>query len=561
MGTRQLSCKLGMSGVTAVAYDRRHRENDTMHPLLRCTAAVGWLLAAVPPGARADGPDATTTARLSVVAADLAGAGLVDFCVQRAPARADAVRAAWSDWRRRARVDDVRRHVDPGWLVRVQGSVAAGRPALHDRMAARGTPDAVCDGVVASFAEPGMDMARQYPLAYADGPARAPSPGPGATGATGATTAPLAAPAPQAPAAAGTVFTVAQLEMFYLQGTLDDRRRRLRQPIFVTGRVVQRGEHWFVEHDDATFTTRMAVSPGFGLAAHAGQVVVLSGTLDELPGSLAFLRNGRLVSDPSRLAPSTLVADSRLLRRNVPMDRVRAAPGDGVRAGDIAAVLFSGKGTMLLLDDGWLYNRPGAPPPSDLDVKASRSLEPNYWHRWKSAGGGKYLVRWADLHGQHTGDWKPISGMWTVRPWPGGKVPPVEYVYQNFTGNLGTGGVYAKSLWQFGADGRFTTSAYLQAGSGTMAANNGFVAAQTTLHGPQGGQTTGFANSGAGTVTNQRTGGDGSDRRGTWRIDGFTLELRYDNGRVARVLAFPWDEKAQHIWINDTAYMSKVPPR
>lgn len=41
---------------------------------------------------------------------------------------------------------------------------------------------------------------------------------------------------------------------------------------------------------------------------------------------------------------------------------------------------------MLLLDDGWLYDRPGAPPPSDLDVKASRDLEPQYWHRWKSAG-------------------------------------------------------------------------------------------------------------------------------------------------------------------------------
>jgi len=498
-----------------------------------CRACAAGVLA-VAGAAAAQTPDPVTTARLAVHAIDLANGHMVAFCDERAPTKAAAVRAAWQDWRRAEQVDAVRRQVDPAWLERMTANVAKSRAALFGKMAAHGTPDAVCDGVVASFAQPDMDLHARYPLAYEGGPGPAKAAG--------------AAPT-------GTLYTVAQLDMYYATGSLQERRARLGPTVYFKGRAVRRGDSWFVEHDDPTFGSRTPISPGFSLAAYEGQTIVMSGRFKELPVSVGFLQDGRVVADPSRLTPSNLPEDAVLRRRTVPVDQVRAKPGDGVAAGDIDAVRFDGKRVALLLDDGWLYNRPGALPPSDLDVKASRRLEPDFWHRWKSSG-DKILVRWADKRGRLADDWQPMTGTWAVRPWPGGRVAPVDYIAQNFAGSLATGGVYSKSLWRFGADGRFTTSAYVQAGSGSMAAQNGFVAGQTSHQGPQGGQSSGFANGNGAVVTNQRNGADGSGNRGSWKLEGYTLELRYDNGRVARVFAFPWDDKAKHVWIDGTSYIS-----
>lgn len=517
----------------------------TRHLRRACTAG----LLALAGTALAQNPDPAATARLAVHATDLANGYMVTFCDERAPVKAAAVRAAWQDWRRRQQVDEVRRQVDPAWLERMNANVAKSRAALVDKMAAHGTPDVVCEGVVASFAQPDMDLRAHYPLAYGGGPAPSAPAGvvrPAPTGA-GAVRPAVAAPT-------GTLYSVAQLDVYYATGSLQERRARLGPTVYVKGKAVRRRDSWFIEHDDPTFGSRTPISPGFSLAAYEGQTIVMSGRFKELPVSVGFLQDGRVVADPSRLTPSDLPEDAVLRRRAVPMDQVRAKPGDGVSAGDIDAVRFDGKGVVLLLDDGWLYNRPGALPPSDLDVKASRRLEPDCWHRWKSSG-DKILVRWADKRGRLADDWKPMTGSWVVKPWPGGRVDPVEYVAQNFAGSLATGGVYSKSLWRFGADGRFTTSAYVQAGSGSMAAQNGFVAGQTSHQGPQGGQSSGFANGNGAVVTNQRNGADGSGNRGTWKLDGYTLELRYDNGRVARVFAFPWDDQAKHIWIDGTSYM------
>ena len=294
------------------------------------------------------------------------------------------------------------------------------------------------------------------------------------------------------------------------------------------------------------------MSPGFSLAAYEGQQVVLTGTLKELPSSLAFLQNGRVVADSSGLTPSSLPNDHRLVRKAVPVDAVRAAPGAGVKPRDIEAVLFSLNGIALLLEDGWLYDRNGGPPPADLDVRRSRELEPQYWHRWKSAGGGKYLIRRADARGQLRDDWARLDDMIPVQPW-GGR-PGAAYTQSSFYGSLATGGTYAKRTWRFQPDGRFTTTAYTQSGSGSMAAMNGFVAGQTSTRDEKGGQSTGFATGGGGTVTHNRKDAEGSGNRGTYTLDGYTLELRHDSGEVRRVFAFPWGPKDENAWINDASF-------
>lgn len=332
---------------------------------------AGLVAALFATAAMASGPDATT-ARASVVATDLANQSTVVFCDERAPGQVAKVRAAWTEWRQRNDVEAVTRRTDPAWIEKVRQSVVSNESALHAKMAERGAPDVVCAALPAAWREAGMDMRARYPLAYAE--AASPS------------------TAPQGVSASGTVFTVAQLQRHYATGSLDERRSRLRAPLFVKGTAVKRGDRWFLVQDDGTWVARLSIAPGFSLAAHEGREIVLAGTLNELPSTVAFLQDGRVVADPSRLVAATGSDADWLVRKGVPLDRVRTKPGGGVGSGDIEAVLFSGKAAMLLLDDGWLYDRPGAPPPSDLDVKASRDLEPQYWHRWKSAAASTWYA-------------------------------------------------------------------------------------------------------------------------------------------------------------------------
>ena len=39
--------------------------------------------------------------------------------------------------------------------------------------------------------------------------------------------------------------------------------------------------------------------------------------------------------------------------------------------------------------------------------------------------------------------------------------------------------------------------------------------------------------------------------RGTCPVDRYALELHFDNGQVARVFSFPWDDRRTSAWIND----------
>lgn len=267
---------------------------------------AGLVAALFATAAMASGPDATT-ARASVVATDLANQSTVVFCDERAPGQVAKVRAAWTEWRQRNDVEAVTRRTDPAWIEKVRQSVVSNESALHAKMAERGAPDVVCAALPAAWREAGMDMRARYPLAYAE--AASPS------------------TAPQGVSASGTVFTVAQLQRHYATGSLDERRSRLRAPLFVKGTAVKRGDRWFLVQDDGTWVARLSIAPGFSLAAHEGREIVLAGTLNELPSTVAFLQDGRVVADPSRLVAATGSDADWLVRKGVPLDRVRTKPG------------------------------------------------------------------------------------------------------------------------------------------------------------------------------------------------------------------------------------------
>jgi hypothetical protein len=343
----------------------------------------------------------------------------------------------------------------------------------------------------------------------------------------------------------GTVYTPAQLPALARQWRDSGRPRRETGPFYLRGRLVARGEHVFLEPEDNAFRARTSVHPDVDLRARVGQRVVLEGHFDGPPDkSLIELRRTRLVLDTSGLTPSPL-SQNGLYRAEVALERVRAAPGRGIPPGELVAVLLETRsaGTNMeesvyyLLRDGSAYRR-GELPPADLDVARSRELEPQQWARWRKSLGGSYEIQRQDDFGKPDGPWQKLNAT-VAKPWASGTRPAGVYSVSRFHGSIALGGVYSKSFITLDADGRFTSSRYAQGGSGSMAAAAGFTGSATSHSDGTGTRSTAGGGN-AGVFAGSRSSrDDGAEHRGTYVLEGYTAELRYDSGRVERGLCFP----------------------
>jgi hypothetical protein len=345
--------------------------------------------------------------------------------------------------------------------------------------------------------------------------------------------------------------------------------------IAIKGRVVSRGENrFYLEHQEEGFRSKLSVSPGVSLKEYEGRDVIVAGRLDEWPSALVFLRDSRVIDGRGLKASSEPTAPG-MFRIQVEAERIRTAPGKGVSTGDVHGVLYHGRGATgsnglftfkedvtVLLRDGWAYSRIDVPP-SDLNLKASRELEPQRWGQWRRAGGG-FEIRWQDDHGRAKGDWRKAEGR-LVEPWPSGTRLAGVYTSAAFHGSIALGGMYVKNTHVFAKDGTYEDSRFSQAGSGSMAATNGF-SSQATSHSNKtgttsvAGTTASTDSSGAMTssgtpsmaVTSRSNRDDGSQHRGRYTIDGYTLEIRRDNGQVDRLLTFK--SLSEGIWIRDRTF-------
>lgn len=137
---------------------------------------------------------------------------------------------------------------------------------------------------------------------------------------------------------------------------------------------------------------------------------------------------------------------------------------------------------------------------------------------------------------------------------------------------MGLGGTYSKESFIFQANGHFETRGFTQSSAGSWAASNGFSSSATHSYNAQGSQTTvatqisdptvisgPSAGVPTGTITGNTQRKEGSGNRGSYRLEGFTLELRFDNGNTSRVLAFPWS--SSFIFIGQTSYHDETNSR
>ena len=227
------------------------------------------------------------------------------------------------------------------------------------------------------------------------------------------------------------------------------------------------------------------------------------------------------------------------------------APGQGVQAKDIEAVLFHGEaeyfGTditfvetqYLLLKDGWAYDNMQVPP-ADLDVAASRQHEPEHWRRWRKQGDNYQYEK--------DGQWQDYAGT-PVRPGKAGETLDGTYTYSTSSGTLYTGSHVSFSYLTFGKDGSFSRSRYSSSASSNYIDSSTFANSEGVVSGVY----DGFQDSGTVTVGSTGTGGKGEERPGHYKIDGYTIELTGPDGKTERKLFFFWaDDK--NISVGGTTY-------
>jgi hypothetical protein len=234
--------------------------------------------------------------------------------------------------------------------------------------------------------------------------------------------------------------------------------------------------------------------------------------------------------------------------------------GQGLKASEIEAVLREWRNeqsgmTMqvrtyyhLLLKDG--SYRKGLPPVAleDFDAAAARRAEGDTWGRWTRDGGQYHLVRTgsrhvnkvnADTARQPARRDEKLEGTWAV-----------ETAYSTVWSVA-----RSRRDIQFGRDGRFARSS---GGGivGSMGADADAVAGSVTHDDDSSSASIGSSTAGGG--SSRRRASTLPDRSGSYHLDGYTLELRYDSGRVER-LPFAATADRDNLYFNGEE-LSRVKP-
>jgi hypothetical protein len=209
-------------------------------------------------------------------------------------------------------------------------------------------------------------------------------------------------------------------------------------------------------------------------------------------------------------------------------------PGAGMKPSQVETVLMYWRNdqsgmTMqvhtwfyLLLKDGTF--RDGLPPAAfeDVDVAAARRGEPKLWGRWTRSG-NRYHLTWPDKSSLDLDNG-------AVRE-PARAGEKLQGVYRGFSA-YSTGFSVASSEWsvQFGADGRFLKSA----NSSVVGSAGGIGGVGGTVTSDDRGTTSTMGGSNFATSHSRPNARPVASRTGTYKLDGWTIELDYDNGVVER---------------------------
>lgn len=502
---------------------------------------------------------------VSAVSLDVMTEASVDACSDIGAASALQARTAWVAWRERQQLAALRMVMIS--MKQRDGSVIPPWSRLTEPMRARVLGDAAADRTCAALAQdlqgPAMDIGTQYPQARAVAQAL--------LQAKLAYRPTLPDTVPGTPR--GQVVLPSQIPALVKQHGRwtafgEDAARQRLGWVYVRGRVERHGsdgDRYRLVQEQGERRSPQMISLDASAEPWMGREVVLRGLFSSLDTSYANLAAAAVVTDASGLTPSPL-PQAPLERREVLPQRVQTAPGRGLTDRTLAAVVLHGEANNVngtrweedvryLLRDGSFYRRARLPP-DQLDVAASRRLEPQQWGRWRAAGNA-YEMQAQDDDGRPSGGWAAAAHQ-PVRPWPAGTRLDGRYTRSSFTGSSFFGGMSRTQGIRFTPDGRFERSFHGLSSTGTMQAITG-----TVIGGSSHGDGQGSSGVGGGTVA---TGGgavgavagsrkdDGASRRGRYELQGFAISLHYDDGRTERLLSFPVRGDRRSVYVGDGSY-------
>jgi hypothetical protein len=265
---------------------------------------------------------------------------------------------------------------------------------------------------------------------------------------------------------------------------------------------------------------------------------------------------------PDRLSPSKREIAKKMADEEKNRYKYITNPGDGIKPEQIEAVLYTSDISMaggqtslyaeayVLMKDGRVMD--GMPvAPNVLDVAKSRSREPDRWGWWKHDG-ERYRFSWNVDRKNYTvprGDQivaKPIAaGTKLDGTWKGSSTfSSLDVSITNFWG---------VHLTKEGRFEKFSNS--LAQGGGEM--SGGAIQPLVTAYKDDEGSSVSVIGSNIGGGTSTKNNRPGSDRKGWYEFDGYNLILKFDNGKIKRLLTFTTDTQTNTIWFEDDPLLRK----
>jgi hypothetical protein len=338
-------------------------------------------------------------------------------------------------------------------------------------------------------------------------------------------------------AQSGVVYTVAQIVAVFegayrkAPGKGSDQHKAgeaavkaLGSRIYVTGTLEEDGR--WLEFQNAKFESKRSVNcknfrtenedfPG-KRSGMGGKPFTIVGTFDEYDVFFYF-KDCEIVSSVAGLKPSSLDATLGLVRKKLPPETFEVKPGAGLKDSQIHGMYLNeywGTGVggalylqyepWLFLKDGTVFNDPYLAPNS-FNAALSKKEEPQKWGTWTRQG-DKFVIRWNDDK-----DGKPDTETLTQSN-PGSSDQKLNGYFERLTGggNTAYGGntiIAAYSGYTFNPDGTFS----FDSGAGASTGNDY-----------------------TGNAPNVATSSQNATKKGTYKISGYNLELKFPDGKVSR---------------------------
>jgi hypothetical protein len=294
--------------------------------------------------------------------------------------------------------------------------------------------------------------------------------------------------------------------------------------IYVTGTLNEDGR--WLEFQSAKFESKRDVNcvdfrnenedfPG-KKSGMGGTPFTIVGTFDEYDVFFDF-KDCQIVPNLVGLKPSSLDATLGLVRKKLPPETFLVNPGAGLKdsqiygmylhdyyASGVGGFLYVQYEPWLFLKDGTVYQEPYLAPNS-FNAALSKKDEPQNWGTWTRQG-KNFIIRWND-----DDDGKPDTES-VIEAKPGSSNQKLSGYFERLTGggNTAFGGntsFAAYSGYTFSTDGTFT----FDSGAGGSSGNDY-----------------------TGNAPNVSVSTQNATKKGTYKISGYNLEMRFPDGKVSR---------------------------